>query len=784
MYHSRPRVLLALSVAILSVYLPLHTRLADVARAQSLPDPPVCERTPVIRDAILSYAESGTVDEDCENITSQQLASIASFVVNPSYLGEELTELAPTDFNGLTGVRELSFFFAPLTSLPTGVFSELTGLEMLSFNYIRLASITAGLFNGLTNLRVIVMEGHNLTDLPDGLLSGLDRLESFILTGETVPYLKVPIRLTHVPGSDSAARVSIPLGAPFDLTIELRSENAAISLDGNQVNEVTIATGDTESETFNIISESSDDGIVEIILPRMPTTECGEDWTRPCYSGFRFVDADAPPITPVCDRTHIIRDAILNALPSETPVSCQAVTEWQLENIPELIIDSPDAVPMSLSTGDLDGISSLQILNIQKTALTSFDPGFFSPAKELKQLYIDSGTLSSLSPGMFESLKELITLRMARLDLGTLPPGLFDGLNKLQELDLAANRLETLPDGLFNELGQLRWLVLYDNNLTALPEDAFAGLANLLEVDLSYNEITSLPEGAFDGLHKLRKLKLQGNNLTSLPEDAFAGLVSLQEVDLSGNEITALPEGAFDGLRKLRKLKLQGNSLTSLPEGAFAGLVSLQEVDLSDNEITTLPDRTFEGVTELKRYDLHQIGEFSPLPIRPISAPVRFVPTHLVPPKGKVVFSIGAPFELKVGIAVTGGTAQTNGETIESVTIPPGATDSPEFRIALDPEATSYSVELTPPTVPTTLCESALLLPSPCFGGLQIAVEQPDEVILPETGGYAPNLTTLLLAVFAGVTAAGTGFAAATRPFRHRTAKIPSTFRAERDANA
>lgn len=722
MYHSRPRVLLALSVAILSVYLPLHTRLADVARAQSLPDPPVCERTPVIRDAILSYAESGTVDEDCENITSQQLASIASFVVDPSYLGEELTELAPTDFNGLTGVRELSFFFAPLTSLPTGVFSELTGLEMLSFNYVRLASITAGLFNGLTNLRVIVMEGHNLTDLPDGLLSGLDRLESFILTGETVPYLKVPIRLTHVPGSDSAARVSIPLGAPFDLTIELRSENAAISLDGNQVNEVTIATGDTESETFNIISESSDDGIVEIILPRMPTTECGEDWTRPCYSGFRFVDADALPITPVCDRTHIIRDAILNALPSETPVSCQAVTEWQLENIPELIIDSPDAVPMSLSTGDLDGISSLQILNIQKTALTSFDPGFFSPAKELKQLYIDSGTLSSLSPGMFESLKELITLRMARLDLGTLPPGLFDGLNKLQELDLAANRLETLPDGLFNELGQLRWLVLYDNNLTALPEDAFAGLANLLEVDLSYNEITSLPEGAFDGLHKLRKLKLQGN------------------------------------------------SLTSLPEGAFAGLVSLQEVDLSDNEITTLPDRTFEGVTELKRYDLHQIGEFSPLPIRPISAPVRFVPTHLVPPKGKVVFSIGAPFELKVGIAVTGGTAQTNGETIESVTIPPGATDSPEFRIALDPEATSYSVELTPPTVPTTLCETALLLPSPCFGGLQITVEQPDEVILPETGGYAPSLTTLLLAVSAGVAAAGAGFATVTRPFRHRTA--------------
>ena len=250
MSHSRPRMLLALSVAILSVYLPVHTRLADVARAQSLPDPPVCERTPLIRDAILSYAETGTVDEDCENITSQQLASINSFVVNPSSLGEELTELAPTDFNGLTGVREISFFFAPLTSLPPGVFSELTGLEMLSFNYVRLATITAGLFNGLTNLRVIVMDGHNLTDLPDGLLGGLDRLESFILTGETVPYLKVQIRLTRVPGSDSAARVSIPLGAPFDLTIELRSENAAISLDGNQVNEITIATGDTESETL------------------------------------------------------------------------------------------------------------------------------------------------------------------------------------------------------------------------------------------------------------------------------------------------------------------------------------------------------------------------------------------------------------------------------------------------------------------------------------------------------------------------------------------------------
>ena len=251
--------------------------------------------------------------------------------------------------------------------------------------------------------------------------------------------------------------------------------------------------------------------------------------------------ADTPlvsTLTPVCDRTPQVRDAIVAAVPGVS--DCSNVTETHLAAIRDLL--------------------DLRDKNI-----------------------------SALKPGDFEGLSSLQELRLESNQLRALPADIFSGLSSLRRLYLGNNQLTSLPPDVFSELTALHDLYLHNNQLTSLPVDLFAGLSSLRQINLHTNRLTNLPADIFSGLSSLTQLFLRNNKLTSLPADLFSGLSSLQYLYLDGNRLTSLPADLFSELPSLIQLLLNKNQMSTLSVGMFRGLTASTQLWLQGNRVDPLP---------------------------------------------------------------------------------------------------------------------------------------------------------------------------------------------------
>ena len=245
-------------------------------------------------------------------------------------------------------------------------------------------------------------------------------------------------------------------------------------------------------------------------------------------------DLDPIPWLPVCDRTPIVRDLIVDRIDGVT--ACQDVTDGQIASVTGIVNLAGRGIT-SLRVGDFDGLFAVRAVNLSQNALTSL------PAE------------------LFRGLGILVELRLSDNQLSTLPANLFEGLGSVQRLFAGNNVLTSLPADVFHGLGSLRGLDLSGNALTGLAADQFRGLDNLMDLNLFGNELTALPVNALRGLGSLQGLNLADNNLTELPADVFRGLRSLRELSLVGNELATLPAALLDDLRARTdfRIRLEGN---------------------------------------------------------------------------------------------------------------------------------------------------------------------------------------------------------------------------------
>ena len=260
----------------------------------------------------------------------------------------------------------------------------------------------------------------------------------------------------------------------------------------------------------------------------------------------------------ICDRTQQVQDAILARLDNVS--DCANVTDTDLSYL-LLTLDLENSGITTLKSGDFDGLSRLNGINMSRN------------------------NLSALPDGVFDGLSRLQIINMNHNNLSALPDGVFDDLSRLFSIKLRRNNLSTLPDGVFNDLRDLQVLYLDANHLSELPPGVFDDLTNLVYLNLGQNGLSELPAGVFDELSNLVHLYLSFNNN---PDPAVYPENTLDEDDL--------PAGAFGNLSKLRKLDLSDNNLSVLPDGWFTGLTSLVNVKLIGN-----PGATFTVTAELKQ---------------------------------------------------------------------------------------------------------------------------------------------------------------------------------------
>ena len=138
---------------------------------------PVCQRTPEIRNAIVS-AISGV--SRCQDVTAEHLGTITSIAEN--YTGSNITSLKSGDFSGITALQTLDFSYKNLlTSLPSDVFDGLTSLHTLRLENNSLSSLPEDVFDDLSSLHTLRLENNSLSSLPEDVFDGLTSLQTITL---------------------------------------------------------------------------------------------------------------------------------------------------------------------------------------------------------------------------------------------------------------------------------------------------------------------------------------------------------------------------------------------------------------------------------------------------------------------------------------------------------------------------------------------------------------------------------------------------------------------------
>ena len=387
-----------------------------------------------------------------------------------------------------------------------------------------------------------------------------------------------------------------------------------------------------------------------------------------------------------------------------------------------------------MEPGAFRGLSNLygmyfpQSRNDLTIPLASLKPGVFDGLSNLNFLSFSGfANLTELPSGLFEGLGRLKGLYLVDISFKTLELGVFDGLNALTSLALSESDLQSLEPGVFDGLGALSGLHLDGNELRTLEPGVFDGLSALRVLHLDGNELRALELGVFDNLPNLWWLNLSDNRLAVVRQELFRGLNGLQQVELDGNQLTALPPSLFDDQRnRMDTIKLGGNRLTNIDPGLLRGMANMSTLQLSDNGFVALPHGLFNGLYGLLRMDLTG-NPGAPFAFRP-----EFVRVEGAPGSGeaaKVALEIpqGAAFDLRVGLAASGGSLSADESLIRVGRDRSGT-------VAVRPDVagpvTLHMVEVS--DVPGPLCEEIFYylgfyagLAPHCWKGVRTAVGAP-----------------------------------------------------------
>ena len=408
-------LLLAVAVATTAVVAPRP------AQAQTVPNPPVCQRTLHIQWAILSAINGVT---DCEDVTSAHLSAIdnLSAANSAERFGSVLTTLQAGDFNGMTGLQYLHLQRNSLSRLPATVFNGLTAIEDIRLQHNRLESLDKTTFNGLTNLEVIDLGDNRLRSLDKEIFSGLTNLKTVFI-------------------SDNRELTSIDKAIFNGLT---SLENVYLWRSG---------LTSLDKATFNGLSS-----IKEIEIQGNAIESLHKDTLSGLTTLTKF-HAWGNPFG------NLHKDTF-NGLINLESLWLQRIG---IENLDKDIFD---------------GLNALTVIRLNTNSIASLDEDTFDGLTNLEQLWLSYNRLSSLHEDTFDGLTSLTSLGLSgNSSMKSLPADIFDGLSALEDLGMEGLSPDFVyPDGLLVGLTNLDIFyaggpngtppVIFDINLIRTPGDA------------------------------------------------------------------------------------------------------------------------------------------------------------------------------------------------------------------------------------------------------------------------------------------------------------------------
>ncbi|XP_059479596.1 protein artichoke [Neocloeon triangulifer] len=277
------------------------------------------------------------------------------------------------------------------------------------------------------------------------------------------------------------------------------------------------------------------------------------------------------------------------------------------ETLKELVLRDNllgDTLNPIFSSGELRGLTNLQVLDLRGNQLRGLEAGFVKGCPNLQELLLDRNLLSAVPSASLNGPKALKAITLSRNRIDIIRRDGFWAQPRLELVDLSSNGIRVVEGGAFVALTQLRALRLPHNRLTRLSSDTFQGADSMEVLDLAENFLGDFPTVALKPLTKLRALNLSANLIQTLNNADLASHPDLEILDLSRNSLASLAPGTFVGLRKLRKLYLHVNSLRTIEDDTFEGLEKLEFLSLEDNNVLLVPTSALGRLPRLAALNL------------------------------------------------------------------------------------------------------------------------------------------------------------------------------------
>ncbi len=269
-------------------------------------DPPICDRTPGIRDAILALRDG----DDCASFPAYALR-VASRL-DASAAG--LSDFKPSDFNDMDALERLDLSGnAGLQALGANAFGDgLTRLKHLDLSSGGLDSLHPRAFAGLSGLEQLLLHDNDIAsidfvtsdrDLPAGIFAGLSGLGSVSgsLRLEDNPdddssdfVLTAAFRVVSAANDELEFYLYLAQGAPFDVSFPLIAQGSTPVFAATST--VTIPAGSTHSETLSVTRQTGHTLRLSLGDPSLPPQSSSENdrgsksgcGYAPCYAGFEI----------------------------------------------------------------------------------------------------------------------------------------------------------------------------------------------------------------------------------------------------------------------------------------------------------------------------------------------------------------------------------------------------------------------------------------------------------------------------------------------------------------
>lgn len=232
-----------------------------------------------------------------------------------------------------------------------------------------------------------------------------------------------------------------------------------------------------------------------------------------------------------------------------------------------------------LSNTSFASMRELSYINLGFNQLISLPRGLFltDVHRHLVEIDLSYNSLHTISTGDFNNLSDLQIINLQSNKIRVVEKHSFTSMEYLNSIDLSHNHLSNISVEAFAFLPRLRSLNLQHNSLCVFSLTSLHHVSNMsfpLKVNLSHNFIQSF-DGNLSSYMYISKLDMSFNNIKD--PISFANLGNtLRELSLIGNSIQSLGNHALGDLEFMEVLNLSRNNITSLRRRSFQGLNNLQ----------------------------------------------------------------------------------------------------------------------------------------------------------------------------------------------------------------